>query len=73
LLRSIGELCFQLWKALGTGQRVVQIGAAGMRQLGDGLAGGRVPDLLFAAAIAAQELAIDVKGKGFVHASLLTM
>src|SRR5690606_21406457 len=49
------------------GQGAIQVGLRGVGQLSQHFVGGRIDDVLRLAALAAQEFAIDVKGKSLVH------
>ncbi len=54
-------------RALRCGERAIEIFARGVRQLADHLAGGGIEDVLLAAALRRDELAIDVEPEILVH------
>jgi len=54
-------------RALRGGERAIEIFARGVRQLADHLAGGRIEDVLLAAALRRDEFAIDVETEILVH------
>src|SRR6218665_2968026 len=56
--------------ALRGGKCAVEVGAAGVRQAAEPLTRGRVEHVLLDAAVALEKLAVDVKGKRFVHECL---